>query len=140
MAHILQNEFERLSWIPISDKINQNVFWLPLSNLWMNWVQMNEVFHWATESNRTLRNNNDNLKHPFRKTTAGQKSHFLGPSKWKTLPEPTKIWTILTLSNNRTILTLSNNRTILTLSASLAKWLSIRLRTKWLWVRVQLQS
>ena len=24
--------------------------------------------------------------------------------------------------------------------ASLAKWLSVRLRTKWLWVRVQLQS
>ena len=23
---------------------------------------------------------------------------------------------------------------------SLAKWLSVRLRTKWLWVRVQLQS
>ena len=25
-------------------------------------------------------------------------------------------------------------------SASLAKWLSVHLRTKWLWVRVQLQS
>ena len=24
--------------------------------------------------------------------------------------------------------------------ASLAKWLSVRLRTKWFWVRVQLQS
>ena len=28
----------------------------------------------------------------------------------------------------------------LTKLASLAKWLSVRLRTKWLWVRVQLQS
>ena len=31
------------------------------------------------------------LKHPFRKTTAGQNSlSFLGPSKWNKLPESTK--------------------------------------------------
>ena len=31
------------------------------------------------------------MKHPFRKATAGQNSlSFLGPSKWKKLPEPTK--------------------------------------------------
>ena len=31
------------------------------------------------------------MKHPFRKATAGQNSlSFLGPSKWKKLPESTK--------------------------------------------------
>ena len=33
---------------------------------------LNEVFQWATESNRTLRNNYCKLKHPFYKTTANQ--------------------------------------------------------------------
>ena len=44
---------------------------------------LNEVFQWAAESNRTLRNDYLKLNHPFRKTTAGQNSlSFLGPSKW----------------------------------------------------------
>ena len=43
---------------------------------------LNEVFRWAAESNRTLRNDYRKLKHPFRKTTAGQNLlSFLGPSK-----------------------------------------------------------
>ena len=47
---------------------------------------LNEVFQWAAESNRTLRNDYLKLKHPFRKTTAGQNSLcFLGPSKWNKL-------------------------------------------------------
>ena len=51
----------------------------------------NEVFQWDAESNRTLRNNYLTLKHPFRKTTAGQDSlSFLRPSKWNQLPESTK--------------------------------------------------
>ena len=52
---------------------------------------LNEVFQWATESDGTLRNDYLKLKHPFRKTTAGQNSlSFLGPSKWNKLPESTK--------------------------------------------------
>ena len=52
---------------------------------------LNEVFQWAAESNRTLRNDYLKLKHPFRKTTAGQNSlSFLGLSKWNKLPESTK--------------------------------------------------
>ena len=52
---------------------------------------LNEVFQWAAENNRTLRNDYVKLKHPFRKTTAGQNSlSFLGLSKWKQLPEFTK--------------------------------------------------
>ena len=34
----------------------------------------------------------------------------------------------------------TNNPDCMFLQASLAKWLSVRLRTKWFWVRVQLQS
>ena len=33
-----------------------------------------------------------------------------------------------------------NVKELLARSRSLAKWLSVRLRTKWFWVRVQLQS
>ena len=56
MAHILQNEFEKLNWHPISDKINQCIFSATfkfVSGIGRNY--MNEVFQWA-ESNRTLRN------------------------------------------------------------------------------------
>ena len=52
---------------------------------------LNEVFQWAVESNRILRNNYDYLEHPFQKTTAGQNSRsFLSSSKWNKLPESTK--------------------------------------------------
>ena len=63
---------------------------------------LNEVFQWAAESNRTLRNDYLKLKHPLRKTTAGQNSlSFLGFSKWKLLPEFTKKCNnIYTLKNN----------------------------------------
>ena len=37
---------------------------------------LNEVFQWAAENNRTLRNDYLKLKHPFHKTTAGQNSLF----------------------------------------------------------------
>ena len=37
---------------------------------------LNEVFQWAAESNRTLRNDYLKLKDPFRKTPAGQNSPF----------------------------------------------------------------
>ena len=85
MAHISQNEFEKLNWLPITDRINQCI----LSNIAPNYL--NEVFQWTAESNRTLRNDYRNLKHPFCKKTAGQNSLFcLGPSKWNKLPESTK--------------------------------------------------
>ena len=83
MAHISQNEFEQLNWRPISDRINQCI--LSTTFKFVNDIgpnYLNEVFQWAAESNRTLRNENFKLKHPFRKTTAGQSSlSFLGSSK-----------------------------------------------------------
>ena len=92
MAHLSQNEFEKLNWLPISDRINQCV--LSATFKFINGIgpnYLNEVFQWAAESNRTLRNDYRKLKHPFRKTTAGQNSlSFLGPSKWNKLPESTK--------------------------------------------------
>ena len=66
MAHISQNEFEKLNWFPISDKINQCV--LSATFKFINGIgpnYLNEVFQWAVESNRTLRNNYRKLKHPF---------------------------------------------------------------------------
>ena len=56
---------------------------------WSN--SLNEAFQWAPESNKTLRNDYLELKHPFSKTTAVQNSpFFFGPSKWNKLPESPK--------------------------------------------------
>ena len=92
IAHISQNEFEKLNWLPISNRINQCILSTTVkfvNDIGLNYL--NEVFQWAAESNRTLRNDYLKLKHPFRKTTAGQNSlSFLGPSKWNKLPESTK--------------------------------------------------
>ena len=92
MAHISQNEFEKLNWLPISDRINQRILsttFKCVNDMGPNYLH--EVFQWAAESNRTLRNDYLKLKHPFHKTTAVQNSlSFLGPSKWNKLPESTK--------------------------------------------------
>ena len=77
MAHISQNEFEKLNWFPISDRTNQCI--LSTTFKFVNGIgpnYLNEVFQWAAKSNRTLRNNYFKLKHPFCKTTAGQNSLF----------------------------------------------------------------
>ena len=74
MAHISQNEFEKLNWFAISDRINQSV--LSTTFKFANGIgpnYLNEWFQWAAEGNRTLRNDYHKLKHPLRKTTAGQK-------------------------------------------------------------------
>ena len=78
MAHISQNEFEKLNWLPISDRINQCI----LSNTFKfaNDIApnyLNEVFQWTAESNGTLRNDYRNLKHLFRKKTRWSKLAFL---------------------------------------------------------------
>ena len=92
MAHISQNAFEKLIWLPISNRINQCV--LSTTFKFVNDIcpnYLNEVFQWAAESNRTLRNDYRKLKHPFRNTTAGQNLlSFLGPTKWNKLSESTK--------------------------------------------------
>ena len=57
MAHISQNEFEKLNWLPISERINQCILSTTfkfVSDIGPNYL--NEVFQWAPESNRTLRN------------------------------------------------------------------------------------
>ena len=83
MAHISQNEFDILNWLPISDRISQCI--LSTTFKFFNGMgpnYLNEVFQWAAESNRILRNDYLKLKHPFRKATAGQNSlSFLDPSK-----------------------------------------------------------
>ena len=101
MAHISQNEFEKLNWLPLSHRINQCI--LSTTFKFVNDTgpnYLNEVFQWAAESNRTLRKDYRKLKHPFHRATAGQNSlSLLGPSKWNKLPESTKSVITLTLSN-----------------------------------------
>ena len=77
MAHISQNEFEKLNWLPIRDRINQCI--LSTSLKFINDIgpdYLNEVFQWTAESNRTLRKDYCKLKHSFCKATAGQNSLF----------------------------------------------------------------
>ena len=89
MTHILQNEFEKLNWFPIRNRINQCILSSTVNDIGPNYF--NEVFQWAAKSSRTLRNDYLKLKHPFRETTAGQNSlSFLGPSKWNQSPETIK--------------------------------------------------
>ena len=92
IAHISQNEFEKLNWLPISNRINQCILSTTVkfvNDIGLNYL--NEVFQWATESNRTLRNDYLKLKHRFQKRATGQNSlSFLGPSKWNKFPESTK--------------------------------------------------
>ena len=57
MTHIPQNEFKKLNWLPVSDRINQCI--LLTTFKFVNDISpnyLNEVFQWAAESNRTLRN------------------------------------------------------------------------------------
>ena len=95
MAHISQNEFEELNWLPMSDRINQYV--LSITFKFVIDIGPNRLcglLQWANESNRTrrtLRNNYYKLKLSFFKTTAGQNSlSFLGLSKRNNLREPVK--------------------------------------------------
>ena len=92
MAHVSQNEFEKLNFLPLSDRINQCIISTTFKFVnGMGSNYLNEVFQWAAESNITLRNDFLKLKDPFRKTTADQSSlSFLSPSKWNKLPESTK--------------------------------------------------
>ena len=56
MAHISQNEFEKFNRLPVSDGINQCILsttFKSVSDMGPNYL--NEVFQWATESNRTLK-------------------------------------------------------------------------------------
>ena len=56
MAHISQNEFEKLIWLPISNRINQCV--LSTTFKFVNDIgpnYLNEVFQLAAESNRTTK-------------------------------------------------------------------------------------
>ena len=51
MAHISQNGFEKLNWVPISDRINQCILSITFkfgNDIGSNYL--NEVFQWATES------------------------------------------------------------------------------------------
>ena len=83
MAHISQNKLEKLNRLPISDSINRCILSTTLkfvNDMGPNYL--NEVFQWAVESNRTLRNDYLKLKHPYHKPSAGQISlSFLSSSK-----------------------------------------------------------
>ena len=71
MAHISQNEFKKLNWLPVSDSSIQCV--LSTTFKFVNHTgpnYLNEVLQWATESNRTLRDNYCR----FGETNAGQNS------------------------------------------------------------------
>ena len=91
-------------WLPISNRINKCV--LQITFKFVNDLgpdYLNEVFQWATESHRTLRNDYLKFNPPFRTTAAGQNLlSFLGTSKWNKLSEesPEKLSNINTFKHN----------------------------------------
>ena len=75
MAHISQNEFEKLNWLPISDRINQCILSTTLKSVIdIRPNYLNEVFQWAAEGNRTPRN--DYLKAPISQNNCWSKFTF----------------------------------------------------------------
>ena len=87
MAHISQNEFEKLNWLPISDrKCVLSTTFKFVNDIGPNYL--NEVFQWAAESNRTLRNDYRKLKHPFRNYWS--LAFFFRSLKMEQMPESTK--------------------------------------------------
>ena len=77
MTHISQNEFEKLNWLPISYRINQCV--LSTTFKFVNDVgpnYLNELFQWATENNRTLRNDFCKIKAPISQNNCCSKLAF----------------------------------------------------------------
>ena len=52
MAHISQNELEKLNWLPMSDRINHCILFRPLSNLSMTLVQITwmKCFNWLLKA------------------------------------------------------------------------------------------
>ena len=75
MTAISKNEFQKLNCLPISDRINQRVLLTTFkffNDMGPNYLT--EVLQWATENNRSIRNDYHKLKHPFRKATTFQNS------------------------------------------------------------------
>ena len=100
-------------------------------------MQLLETVRWYISASRKT-----SLKTAIIDLRNSSYTHIHVTSKSEFYPEPCNSWITLLLSDcnwTRTQNHLVRNRTLNHL-ASLAKWLSVRLRTKWFWVQVQLQS
>ena len=86
------NEFEKINWLPIHDRVNQYI----LSSLYKSHVNnasnyMNEVFTHAESNGIPIRFSYQKLKVPHRKTNKGLRSlSYIGPSLWNKLDKSLK--------------------------------------------------
>ena len=101
MAHISQNQFQKLNWLQISDRIDQYVLssaFKFVTDVGPNYL--NEVFQRATESNKTLRLITINWNTHFAKQLL-VKTHFLSyfPQNGANCQSLQRSWITLTLSN-----------------------------------------
>ena len=97
MAHISQNEFEKLNWLPISDRINRCILSTTfkfVNDMGLN--NLNEEFQWAAESNRTLRN--DYLKAPISQNCWSKLTFFFRSLKMEEIARVYKK-SVITFSN-----------------------------------------
>ena len=90
-SHIGVNEFEKINWLNIDDRFEQcvsaNIFKFFNNN---TPSYMNEIYELGNISIQT-RQSYKKLKHPFRKSTRGQKCiSYMGPSIWNKLPDKLK--------------------------------------------------
>ena len=88
-SHIGANEFEKINWLNINDRFEQcasaNIFKFFNNNCPS---YMKEIYEPIGKISIKTRQSYKKLKHPFRKTTRGQKCiSYIGPSIWNKLPD-----------------------------------------------------
>ena len=92
LHHISEKEFQRINWLPVDRRVDQCMSAMTfkfVNNVCPSYLK--EVFEYAPQCRIGTRNNFAKLKHPFRKTTMGQKClSYIGPSVWNNLPERIK--------------------------------------------------
>ena len=84
MSHISQKEFETINWLPIKERYNQCVNSIAFKHFDNQCPHyLNEIFMKAPESISSLRNSQQKLQQPFRKTNTGQNAlSSIGPALW----------------------------------------------------------
>ena len=102
LKHISHEEFERLNWLPVTNRFKQcviSIVFKYFNGQCPNYL--NEVFDVATESNFQLRNSFQNLKCPFRKTNNGQHAlYYIGLTFWNKTPDTLKCSNNLNISKH----------------------------------------
>ena len=88
MPHISQKEFKTVNWLPIKERYNKCLNSIAFQCFDSQCPHyLNDSSNKKPESNLSLRNRFQKLKHSFRKTHTGQNAlSFIGPALWNKVP------------------------------------------------------